>query len=114
MSSFAINEVRLEDAVVLACAGRLDNNAAGILEASLAPLLAAGTRRLALDLSGVDYLSSAGLRSILVSLKKVTVAGGTLVLCGVGANVLEVLKLSGFEAILKIYPDREAALRAGR
>lgn len=112
MSSFAITEVRSKDAVILNCNGRLDNSAAGILETSLTPLLAEGIRRVVLDLSGVEYLSSAGLRSILVALKKVIVAGGTLVLCGVLASVSEVLKLSGFEAILKIHPDRESALRA--
>ena len=65
-----------------------------------------------LDLAGVDYLSSAGLRSILVSLKKTNLAGGTLSLCSVSAMVQEVLTLSGFKSILKIHPDRIAALGA--
>lgn len=112
MSSFTVTESPAEPATVLVCAGRLDNNAAGALESAIAPVLARGTKHIVLDLAGVDYLSSAGLRSILVSLKKTNLAGGTLSLCSVSAMVQEVLTLSGFKNILKIHPDRIAALGA--
>src|SRR6185503_17263497 len=52
---------------LVAIAGRLDMISAGPLEQELETLIGAGTRRLAIDMSGLDYLSSAGLRALLVA-----------------------------------------------
>ncbi len=110
MSSFTITETAHGTAQLLACQGRLDNNAAGILEARTTLLLENGGKHLVLDFAGVDYLSSAGLRSLLVVLKKTKVAGCTLDLCEVQRGVLEVLALSGFGKILNLHANRAAAL----
>ncbi len=113
MSSFTASELPVDQAVILVCQGRLDITAAGVLEERVEPILARGVKRLILDLAGVHYMSSAGLRSILVTLKKTHLTKGTMALCGATAGVLQVLELSGFRGILKNYPDRSAALRAG-
>lgn len=112
MSSFTVTESRTDTATILSCRGRLDNNATGILEAGVAPLFAAGSKNMILDFNEVDYLSSAGVRSLLIVLKKSKVAGCHLSLCSVPPTVSAILDLSGFQRILPTHPDRSMALAA--
>ncbi len=92
--------------------GRLDLQGAAILEAYAQQRFSAGELRLVLDLAGVDYISSAGLRSLLVVAKKVQAAKGCLVLCALTPTVLNVMTLSGFHQLLKICATQPEALAA--
>ena len=67
-----------------------------------------------IDLSGVDYISSAGLRVLLVLAKKVQQQKGKVALGGLVANVREVFAVSGFDSIFAIEPDTDAAIAAVR
>ena len=70
---------------------------------------------IAVDFSGLDYISSAGLRSILSATKKLKSLGGGLSLCGLSGLVEEVITVSGFDNILKVYPDvKQATSGEGR
>lgn len=69
-----------------------------------------GAVRLVADLTGVDYTSSAGLRSLLMILKEIRRKGGDLRLAGVQSNVMKVLTLSGFTSIIKVYDDVDTAI----
>ena len=62
------------------------------------------------DFSKVDYISSAGLRVLLATVKDARRSGGDLRLTSVQENVHKVLKISGFVSILKILPDTESAI----
>ena len=73
----------------------------------------AGTRVI-LDLSGLEYISSAGLRVLLIVAKKVQQAQGKVALCGLTPNVREIFAISGFDAIFSIQPDAAAAIAAVR
>jgi anti-anti-sigma factor len=55
-----------------------------------------------LDLAGVSYLSSAGVRSLLVALKKTKLAGGQLSLSRVAGSIEQVLQLSGLRSLFPI------------
>jgi anti-anti-sigma factor len=103
--------VRDSDGDVAICrlSGRFDSNAAAPAEAELSAALT-GTPRLAIDLSGLDYISSAGLRVILVLARKVQQASGKLALFGLRPAVREVFTVSGFDTIISIQPDAAAAL----
>ena len=69
-----------------------------------------GHTRLVMDLSGVDFMSSAGLRAILVVLKESRQQGGDLRLCSAQTSVERVLKMAGFPSILKMFPSRDKAV----
>ncbi len=100
-----------QDSVTLvAVGGRLDGTGAPELEAHCSTLIADGNTRLVLDFGGVDYISSAGLRSLLVVAKQIKAAGGGLALCSLTAMVREVLEISGFDKILTVATDQTAAL----
>ena len=69
-----------------------------------------GPARLILDLAGLDYISSAGLRVVLVAAQKARELGIVLILCGLSGAVHEVFEVSGFLDILPIREDRTCAL----
>lgn len=62
------------------------------------------------DLSAVDFVSSAGLRVFLGTVKDARSNGGDLRLAGVKKDVSKILTVSGFDRILKIYPDVSKAV----
>lgn len=102
------------DVVIVKLAGRLDSVAAQPAEESFAQVLANGAPRLAIDMSKLEYISSAGLRVLLVMAKKVQQAKGKVVLFGLAANVREVFSISGFDRIFAIQSDAASALAAAR
>lgn len=65
-----------------------------------------------MDLSGVEYISSAGLRSLLVLGKRIKAKGGTLLLVGLQGMVKEVFDISGFAALFPVHASHEEALEA--
>jgi len=102
------------DVVIAKLAGRLDSSAAQPAEESFAQVLAGGTPHLVIDLSNLEYISSAGLRVLLVVAKKIQQAQGKLVLFGLVPNVREVFSISGFDKIFSIRDDAESAVAAVR
>lgn len=87
--------------LVLGLTGRLDAHTAPGLEPQLAERARANPK-LALDLRGLDYLSSAGLRLLLGVHRASEAAGGTVRLLAPGPSVLEVLEVSGFTSLFTV------------
>ena len=99
--------------VLVAVLGRLDMTSAGTLEHELETVIAGGQRRLAIDMSGLDYLSSAGLRALMVTAKRLQELQGKLVLVGLRGTVKEVLEIAGLANVFPVFAteaDLEAAL----
>jgi anti-anti-sigma factor len=59
----------------------------------------------------MDYVSSSGLRILLMALKRITMAKGKFVLCSLQENIREIFEISGFTTIFEIYSNEEDALR---
>ena len=102
------------DVVIAKLTGRLDSGSAQAAEESLTQLLAGGTPHIVVDLSKLEYISSAGLRVLLVVAKKIQQAQGKLVLFGLVPNVREVFSISGFDKIFSIRDDAASAVAAVR
>jgi len=92
--------------------GRLDAASAPILENKLSELIAANKKQLVLDFAKVDYLSSAGMRLLLSTTKKLKASEGKLHFCSINEEVMEIIKMAGFERILSIFPTEQEALSA--
>ena len=90
---------------------RVDAAAAPGLKAKVIERIEQGARRLVLDLKEVEFMDSTGLGTLLSLLKRVP-QGGSLALCGCGASVLELLKLTRLDRVFQIYPDSGAAALA--
>ena len=90
--------------------GRLDISNSGQFEKECLAWIEQGHKILVLDFSQLEYISSAGLRSILSAAKKAGSAGGSVSLCGLSGLVEEVITVSGFDNILAVYADVEQAV----
>jgi anti-anti-sigma factor len=97
---------------LVSVAGRLDMISAGPLEQELEGLIAAGNRRLVIDMSALDYLSSAGLRALLVAARRLQEPPGTLALIGLRGMVKEVLEIAGLANVFPCYADERELLAA--
>lgn len=106
-----IEEAKGRVAVVKA-RGRLDSATSGSFAQRLDHLASAPEARMVVDFSGVDFVSSAGLRAVLLVVKKVKSANGAVALCAVQAPVLEVLDITGFASMIDIHSDLTSALAA--
>lgn len=87
--------------------GRLDSSSARDAETKVKGVIDQGADRLLIDMSALDYISSAGLRVILVAAKSMQKSGGAMAICGMSPSVREVFEMTGFLKILKVY-DQEA------
>jgi anti-anti-sigma factor len=99
---------------VVRLTGRFDSSAAAAAQEGFDAALGGEAPHLAVDMSSLDYISSAGLRVLLVLAKKVQQAKGKVALYGLNPNVREVFSVSGFDTIFSIQPDAAAALAAIR
>jgi anti-anti-sigma factor len=104
-----IREETRDGVLVMAPMGRLDSNTSGALEQALRDRLD-GHRRLVIDLGAVDYISSAGLRVLLVAAKRLRDGEGALVLCSLAESVRQVFEFAGFLRIFTIAASTEEAL----
>jgi anti-anti-sigma factor len=105
-----IEETQSGGVLILRPQGRLDAVSAPRLQESALGHLDTGTKSLVLDLENVDYVSSAGLRAVLVAAKRLQEMGGKLVVCSLRGIVQEVFAMSGFDQIIESAPDQAAAL----
>jgi len=96
---------------VVEVSGRLDTISAPVFDSQTASLFADQCGRVLLDLSAVTYISSAGLRSILKIIKRSAACGGRVGMFSIPPFVLEILEISGLQALVDMYPERETALK---
>lgn len=105
------SEISMHDGVQqVTLGGRLDSATSGGLEKSLRPLFDAADSLVTLDFSALDYVSSAGLRVVLMAAKRAKQNKGRLVLFGLRPHVRQVFEISGFLKILEVADDRALAL----
>jgi anti-sigma B factor antagonist len=101
-----------ESIVVLAITGSIDSLSADELTQHFSASIAGGHHRLVADFSQVNYTSSAGLRSLLGTVKSCRLAGGDLRMAAVQPQVLRVLEIAGFTSILNIFADVQEAVES--
>ena len=91
--------------------GKVDATSAPSVEQALVGVIDQGEKRLVLDCAGLDFISSAGLRSLLLAVKKMKAAGGGISMAALQPNVKEVFDISGFSALFTIHGSRADALK---
>lgn len=96
-----IRQTTVDGVVTLHLVGRLDTNTCMKLQETSLPILDEG-KSLVFDFAGLDYVSSAGLRVILMAQKRAKAKGGTLAIRHVAASIMEILEMTGFAEILHI------------
>jgi anti-sigma B factor antagonist len=98
------------DAPILKVSGRVDSETAPDLDDALGKLQREGHKNIVLDLQGVDFLSSAGLRAIVKAYQAAGRSGGDVRLASISKPVEVVLRTVGFMQTLKTYPSSQEAV----
>ena len=106
-----INEQETDQCVIIGITGRLDTTNYSILEKKLMELIDNRQDKILVDCSKMDYVSSSGLRILLMALKKITMQKGKFVLCGLQENIHEIFEISGFTSIFEIHSSPDEALK---
>jgi anti-sigma B factor antagonist len=105
---------RLADVIVAEPAGRIDHPNAQRLEQALAPILdksAAARTPLLLDFAGVDYISSMGLRVLMVAAKQMRAQGARIGVAALQPVVAEIFDIARFGHVLEVFPSVRDALK---
>ncbi|MFZ5918280.1 MAG: STAS domain-containing protein [Chloroflexota bacterium] len=106
-----ISHAELKRVDLVTVSGRVDGSTAPELEAGLRGINDGGKFRIVLDLSGLEYISSAGLRVLVSTLKNCRRYNrGDLRLTGLSERVLEVFELAGLDVLFRIYPSAAEAV----
>jgi anti-sigma B factor antagonist/stage II sporulation protein AA (anti-sigma F factor antagonist) len=97
---------------ILRIEGRMDAVSSPALESKLIELMRQDQNQFLLDFSRIKYLSSAGMRVLLSITKKLKERDGKLAFFAISDEVMEIIKMAGFEKILSIYKTEAEALKA--
>ncbi len=106
-------EVRKEGLVaIVTLPERVDGTNAPALETQLTDIIKGGDNKIVLDCAGMSYISSAGLRAVLIGARRSQEAQGKLCLCAVQPSCMEVLEISGFLSLIDVHDTLDAAQAA--
>ncbi len=97
--------------LVLKTRGRMDNKTASEFNDKIERIIEVGEKHIVVDLSRLEYISSAGLRAILTAGMRMRAVEGALVFCCMTGMVKEVLDVAGFDAMFPTFPTLNEALQ---
>ncbi len=95
---------------VFALEGRVDTQGAADMDTALEAAVSEGKNKMVLDMAEVNYISSAGLRTLADIVTRNREAGGDLKLVAVNRKVLRVLRIIGFDRFFTLYDTVEEAI----
>ena len=107
-----LTEKKQEGIVVIELEGRLDTANYEEVEKKLWSMIEKGEKFFLLDMKGLSYISSSGLRVLLKSLKKLRGEDGNLVLAGLNNILQDVFEISGFSKFFDIFSTTEEAIKS--
>jgi anti-anti-sigma factor len=106
-----LDTTTIDTVTVVEMEGNLDTNTSVEAQEHINGLIDGGETKLMVDFAKVDFVSSAGLRVLLATAKRLGGSGGSLRICGLNEAVNEVFEISGFSTILDVFPTRDEALQ---
>ena len=100
------------EAFIIRPCGRVDGSTVGLLDEAVRSRPEGASGVLIFDFEEMDYISSAGLRVLLLSARNMQSSGGKALFCGLAPHIAQIFEISGFSAILDIRENLAAALAA--
>jgi anti-anti-sigma factor len=101
-----IHKEQIGDAYVVSANGRLDGIYSTAFAKEVGELIAGRNRKILIDFAEIDSITSAGIRAVLLLMKKAKDSGAVFALCGINDQVREVLDSTGLAATITIHPGR--------
>lgn len=102
----------IDGQTVITLSGRIDSTSSSEFEKKLVSTIDAGTKSMVIDFLNVQFISSAGLRVLLLAAKKVKPYGGKVFLSNLSAGVKEVFDISGFSSLFSIFDSVQEAINS--
>jgi anti-anti-sigma factor len=107
-----ISQYQQGNVQVLALSGRVDELASPELDQTFGELIASGEQRVVVDMAGVEYISSSGLRVLLMLYKTMKQTNGHLKLSALSPFVTEVFNVTNYHTLFDVHPNAESAVAA--
>ncbi len=107
-----ISEQRQGDVVVLGPTGRINNDTSAEFQSRLLGSVGSGGATVLVDLSGVEYISSAGLRALMMAAKQSKASSGRLAVAALNPVVKEIFAISRFSYVVTVFETLAEALAA--
>jgi anti-anti-sigma factor len=98
------------DVKVVRVEGKLDTNTTPEAELRLGEAVDEGASKILIDFKDLDFVSSAGLRILLATAKKLSARGGALRVCSLNETVRDIFDISGFSTLLRVFDNEHDAL----
>ncbi len=105
-----VDEKDLDGIRALMPKGHIDSHNAKEFEDRVVRSIDAGATKVLIDFSDVEYISSAGLRVLLIAAKRLQSSGGKFAISSVQEKVLEIFEVAGFSRVLSIHDTQDAAI----
>ncbi|MDD2707228.1 MAG: STAS domain-containing protein [Verrucomicrobiae bacterium] len=96
---------------IVTISGRLDASCADEAIQSIDARIKQGSRKLIMNLSKLEYASSAGLRVFLLAAKKTQGLNGSVEFCGINDLIAEIFEINGFKDLFPFHSNEEEALK---
>jgi anti-anti-sigma factor len=104
-----VTKAKTGKVLVVALKGRLDASTTPAVEREIIGAIDAGEKWLLVDLSGMDYVSSIGLRVFVLAAKRLKTAGGGARFCGIQEPVQRIFDMAGLSLRMEVFPTQAAA-----
>jgi anti-sigma B factor antagonist len=105
-----LNVHEYKRATILAVVGRVDSATWSELESALQAIIDQGQKHIILDLAGVEFLSSSGLRVLVTTMKELRKVGGEMVLAAASDRASDSINIAGLDVLFRSFPSREEAI----
>ena len=105
-----LTEEKHNQVAVLCIDGRIDPGTSPEFEAALLGMIQRGERSVVLDFAKVGYISSAGLRVLLIGAKKMKDCQGSICLASLQTSIKDVLAVTGFMNLFRLFKSKESAV----
>ena len=107
-----IAEERIGDIMVVSPFGRIDNETSPTFQARLLDRVDLATAKVIVDAAGIDYMSSAGLRALMMAAKRSKAQSGRFVIVALTPIVKEIFAISRFFHVVTVFDTRDEAIAA--
>ena len=109
-NNLEVNEEHEGDVLILIPVGRIDSSNAPLFERLMKDRIDDGETTIVVDFTELTFISSSGMRVLLIGAKNLGPSGGKLVLCGMRDSIREIFSISGFDTIIPVVQDRVTAI----
>jgi len=100
------------DVTVFVLEGWIDTQVAADMDQALQSAVSSGSHNMVVDMSGVDFISSVGLRALAVALRRCREDGGDMKIAGLNERLARVFRIVGFDVLMSVHDTPEAAISA--